>query len=180
MMGIPLILLSTLAALSGIYFGLQMATKTQPPDQEVAGAEQVLASPRYAVPEIFVYPMQNENGLADYLVVRVAVSLAKNASEVSIPADDVLLADAFYSTIFAMRSRIAGFDSLPAPESMADALIEQANSGSGLKRFERAFLQQFDVFEPDGMRRKNVRERNIEPAPAEAEKPAKKSAPDGH
>lgn len=179
-MSIPLILVAMSAALTGLYFGSQVAGRAQMPAGEIAVAEHVKTSPHYAVPDVLVFPMQNEKGLAGYFVARIAVSLDQAAPLVTVLPDDVVLADAFYAAIFSLRAPVEQTDKVPDPGTIAEQLLAHANSGSGKLRFEQVFLQQFDVFEPEGLRRKNVRERNVEPTAEEAKKPAEKPKSQEH
>lgn len=162
-MGILLTLLSTAAALGGIYFGAGLAKKYDGSNigQNRAALHKVEAAPQFAAPDIFVYPLQRENALGGYLVVRFALPIADMAAESSVLSDEILLADAFYASMFMMRTSVDTSDKFPQPDEIADVFLQTANRSAASPRFEAALWQQFDVFEPEAMRRKNVRERNI-------------------
>ena len=167
-MGFLLTFLSTTAALCGIYFGAEFAGDI---DGMSAGPKdtaqhEAKTAPQFAAPDIIVYPMQKGNALGSYLVVRFALQLSDMAAEPSVLSNDIFLADAFYASMFKTRISADTPDTLPKPDEISDLFLDEANRSAASKRFEAALLQQFDVFEPDAVRRKNVRERKTsEPEP---------------
>ena len=167
MMGFFLILTSTASALAGILLGVQVAAQSDGSAGATNGTTVPLetALPRYAVPEIFVYPLQAGNALGGYLVVRLVLPLATTAQESAEMQDETMIADAFYSTMFSMRSPASASDILPPLDKLTDAFLDAANRNAGYLRFEGAFWQQLDMFEPSTMRRKNVRDRDKEGDP---------------
>jgi hypothetical protein len=167
-MGFLQILLTTTAALAGIYFGAEFAKRNDPAGAETnnKAAHHSQTAPRFVAPDIIVYPLQKGNALGGYVVFRFAMAIGNASSEVPLLQDDILLADAFYASMFRTRNSADMPDKLPDPDEIAGLFLDEANRSAGSKRFEAALLQQFDVFEPDAVRRKNVRERKTsEPEP---------------
>jgi hypothetical protein len=161
MNGVPFILLSTMSALVGIYFGGKFATQNESVEG-IKNNETEIAQPLFVTPDIFVYPLHAGNKLTGYFVARFVLPLAIGGDEKSEFPDDAITSDAFYAAMFSMRSPSGTLDSIPSMEKLTSAFIGSANVNAGYPRYEGALLQQFDYFEPDAMRRKNVRDRNTE------------------
>lgn len=160
-MNFVLALISTVSALAGIYMGARFAVPALE-HKAVAGAPgehgEALV-PSYVAPELFVYPLQDGNALGGYVVARFVVQLKPGAAELVPIPDPVVLADAFYTSMFALRTQKKATDEPPPVDKLAASLLDAANSNAGNMRFENILVQQFDVFEPNTMRRQNVRDR---------------------
>jgi hypothetical protein len=175
-----LILISTVSALAGILLGVKATTQSHDYAYPTSATKIPMeaALPRFVEPEILVYPLQVGNTLGGYLVVRFVLPLAAAAPEPDGIQDETMIADAFYSSMFAMRSLASTSDAMPPLDKMTAAFLDAANRNAGYPRFEGAFLQQLDMFEPSAMRRKNVRDRNtdVEPVVAEPKDPEPQSS----
>lgn len=161
MSGIPLILISILSALTGIFFGVKAA---EPVDigEEIKATQHDSVQQQYIAPDIFFYPLHEGNKLIGYSVIRFVLPLAVAQDENPEFPDETMLSDAFYSAMFSMRSHGDVFDALPPLDMLTSAFINAANASAGYSRYDGALLQQFDYFEPNAMRRKNVHDRNNE------------------
>jgi hypothetical protein len=155
-----LVLVATAAALAGIYLGTEIAGSSELAEPNDAVARNDEEAPRFATPDIFVYPLQSGNALGGYLVMRFALPLERLADDTVVLPDDAVLADAFYASVFSLRTSPENPDVLPPLQALSDKFVAAANLNAGSRRFNAALLQQFDVFDPKAMRRKNVRERD--------------------
>ena len=172
MMGLALILTSTLSAIAGILLGVSVAARPAGEEADVNEPQGHAATTqqRFISPEVFVYPMQSGNALSGYMVVRLVLPLAGQAGAAGNVPDEIVIADAFYASLFSMRSGDGLSDTLPSIDQLTSNFLLAANQNAGGQRYKSALVQQFDVFEPDTMRRKNVRDRMTEPDP-EPQKP---------
>ena len=164
MKGMPFILVSIVSALAGIFFGAKSVV--QRAGVEGKQISQIEATqPNFVAPDIIVYPLQEGNTLGGYLVVRFVLALAAEEKMESAYPDETLLADALYTSMFSIRSTGSGSDMLPPLEILTSEMIKTANLNAGYSRYEGVLFQQFDYFEPNTIRRKNVHERfnKVEP-----------------
>jgi hypothetical protein len=174
MTGIILSFVSTIAAICGIYFGTdfaKQATETGNSFEKTASHDENPKS-LFVTSDVIVSPIIEENSLRGYIVAKYAMSLVEEGKKpLSVP-NEILLNDAFYTSIYESRSYDSVRDTIPDASVITDSFLAAANRSAGSMRFENALLQQFDVFEPGGMRRKNVQERSIKEA-EKTEKTAK-------
>jgi hypothetical protein len=126
-------LVAIAASVAGIFAGQKLAG--QKAENPSAADPAHPANPEFVTPEIMVFPIINAGNLSGYLVTRFSLQIKNQNASKSPVGDDILLTDAFYSAAF-----------------------EEA----GTARFESALVQQFDLFDRHSLRRKNVRERQIQ------------------
>ena len=155
MTGLPFIVVSIAFTLAGIFFGAHSVAHTEGSERKQAGQLEA-AQANFVAPDIIVYPLQAGNTLGGYLVLRLVLQLASVEEEKSALPDETVLAEALYSSIFSMRSYGSESDTLPTLETLTSTLIKTANSNVGYPRYEGVLFQQFDYFEPNTIRRKNV------------------------
>lgn len=156
-----IIFITISSALFGIYIGDKLSSKI-PNIEDGEVMQNSYAKLKYLTPDIFVYPLQAGGELKGYMVVRFALPMEEENSEKSMFPDEIITTDAFYSAMFSMRASGSAPDAIPSPDSLKSMFVTYANVNAGYQRYQGAFLQQFDYFEPDTMRRKNVRDRNMD------------------
>ncbi|MGB8819300.1 MAG: hypothetical protein WCC66_15395 [Rhizobiaceae bacterium] len=129
------------------------------------------ANPEFAIPDILVFPMIDAGKLSGYMVTRFSLQIKNRNASRSPVGDDILLTDAFYSAAFEQIDSARPAGEVPNISELADKFLEKANEEAGTTRFESALVQQFDLFDRYSLRRKNVKERQIQQE--EKPKPAK-------
>lgn len=153
-------LVAIAASVAGIFAGQKLArVKTETPSAADLAHP---ANPEFVTPDILVFPVIGSGDLSGYMVTRFSLQIKNRNASRSPVGDDILLSDAFYSAAFELTGSAQPTDEVPNISELADKFLERANEEAGTARFKSALVQQFDLFDRYGLRRKNVRERQVQ------------------